>query len=73
MTQSERKLIIDQINSAVASVSEARAKLEELESMASEYEDEQLEADSYDWHDAIESVENLIDEYKVETLGIEEE
>lgn len=73
MTQSERKLIIDQINSAVASVSEARAKLEELESMAIEYEDEQLEADSYDWRDAIESVENLIDEYKVETLGIEEE
>jgi len=65
MSHEKRVEIFKLIQKIAGHVTEARVWSEELEMDArdDEIEDEYLEAEAYDWADALEAIESRVDEY----------
>ena len=65
MSHEQRVEVFNLVQSILTHVTEARCTSEELENISRDegLDDEYLEAEAYDWADALEAIERRVEEY----------
>ena len=65
MSHEQRIEVLNLVQSILTHVTEARCTSEELENISRDegLDDEHLEAEAYDWADALEAIERRVEEY----------
>ena len=65
MSHEQRVEVFNLVQSILTHVTEARCTSEELENVSRDegLDDEYLEAEAYDWADALEAIERRVEEY----------